>query len=64
MEWRMSEQWRDNLETVELWPGDRVKWRKVEFAIHSTFQDGTVVLWDTENHDFVEDVAASELETI
>ena len=52
------------METVELWPGDRVKWRKVEFAIHSTFQDGTVVLWDAENHDFVEDVPASELEVI
>lgn len=64
MEWKMSEQWRDNLETVELWPGDRVMWRKVEFAIQSTWQDGTVDLWDADNHALIEDVAASELEAI
>lgn len=64
MEWKMSEQWRDNLETVELWPGDRVRWRKVEFTIHSTWQDGTVDLWDADNHALIEDVAASELEVI
>lgn len=39
-------------------------WRKVEFAIHSTFQDGTVVLWDADNHALIEDVKASELEVI
>lgn len=64
MEWKMSEQWRDNVETVELWPGDRVRWRKVEFAIHSTWQDGTVDLWDADNHALIEDVEASELEVI
>ena len=65
MEWRMSEQWRDNVkETVNLWPGDRVKWRKVEFAISSTWQDGTVDLWDADNHALIEDVPASELEAI
>lgn len=61
---RMSEQWRDNVETVELWPGDRVKWRKVEFTIHSTWQDRTVDLWDEHNHALIEDVEASELEVI
>lgn len=50
--------------TVELWPGDLVKWRKVEFAIHSTFQDGTVVLWDAGNHALIEKVQAIELEAI
>ena len=52
------------MKTTELWPGDKVKWRKVEFAIHSTFQDGTVVLWDAENHYFIQDVLASELEVV
>lgn len=52
------------METVELWPGDLVKWRKVEFAIHSTFQDGTVVLWDADNHTLIENVPVSELEAI
>lgn len=64
MEWRTSEQWRDNVETVELWPGDRVKWRKVAFTIHSTWQDGTVDLWDADNHTLIKDVVASELEAI
>lgn len=64
MEWKTSEQWRDNVEAVELWPGDRVRWRKVEFTIHSTWQDGTVDLWDADNHALIEDVAASELEAI
>lgn len=48
--------------TIDLWPGDRVKWRKVEFTIQSTWQDGTVDLWDADNHALIEDVAASELE--
>lgn len=64
MEWKMSEQWRDNLETVELWPGDRVMWRRVEFTIHSTWQDGTVDLWDADNHALIENVPVSELEVI
>ena len=64
MEWKTSEQWRDNVETVELWPGDRVRWRRVEFTINSTWQDGTVDLWDADNHTLIEDVAASELEAI
>lgn len=64
MGWKMFEQWRDNVETIELWPGDRVRWRKVEFAIHSTWQDGTVYLWDAYNHTLIKDVAASELEAI
>lgn len=50
--------------TVNLWPGDRVMWRRVAFTIHSTWQDGTVDLWDTDNHALIEDVAASELEAI
>lgn len=50
------------METVELWPGDRVMWRRVEFKINSTWQDGTVDLWDADNHALIEDVAASELE--
>ena len=64
MEWKTSEQWRDNVETVELWPGDRVKWRKVAFTINSTWQDGTVDLWDADNHSLIEKVEASELEAI
>ena len=64
MEWRMSEQWRDNMKTTELWPGDQVKWRKVAFTISSTWQDGTVDLWDADNHALIEDVEASELEVI
>ena len=64
MEWKTSEQWRDNVETVELWQGDRVKWRKVAFTIHSTWQDGTVDLWDADNHTLIKDVATSELEAI
>lgn len=50
------------MKTINLWPGDRVKWRKVEFTINSTWQDGTVDLWDADNHALIEDVAASELE--
>lgn len=50
--------------TINLFPGDRVKWRKVEFTIHSTWQDGTVDLWDAGNHTLIEDVAASELEAM
>lgn len=64
MGWRMSEQWRDNVKTIELWPGDRVKWCKVAFTISSTWQNGTVDLWDADNHALIEDVAASELEVI
>lgn len=64
MEWRMSEQWRDSVKTAKLWPGDRVKWRKVEFTIHSTWQDGTVDLWDAGNDTLIEKVPASELEAI
>ena len=52
------------METIELWPGDRVMWRKVEFTIYSTWQDGTVYLWDADNHALVKDVKASELEAI
>ncbi|MBS6380683.1 MAG: hypothetical protein KH407_04985 [Streptococcus sp.] len=52
------------MDTVELWQGDRVKWRKVEFTVNSTGQDGTVDLWDADNHALIEDVAARELEVI
>lgn len=48
--------------TVNLWPGDRVKWRKVEFTIYSTWQDETVDLWDEDNDILIENVEASELE--
>lgn len=64
MEWKTSEQWRDSVKTTELWPGDRVKWRKVAFTISSTFQNGTVDLWDADNHTLIENVPASELEAI
>jgi len=50
--------------TINLFPGDRVMWRRVEFTVHSTWQDGTVALWDADNHALIEDVAASELEAI
>lgn len=49
---------------VNLWLGDRVRWRRVEFTINSTWQDGTVDLWDADNHALIEDVEASELEVI
>lgn len=64
MEWRMFGQWRDSVKTTELWSGDRVMWRKVAFTINSTWQDGTVDLWDADNHALIEDVKASELEVI
>lgn len=48
--------------TIDLWPGDRVKWRKVKFTISSTWQDGTVDLWDADNNALIEKVPASELE--
>lgn len=64
MEWRMSERWRDNMKTIDLWTGDRVKWRKVAFTISSTWQDGTVDLWDEDNDYLTEKVPASELEAI
>lgn len=49
---------------INLWPGDRVMWRKVEFTIHSTWQDETVDLWDEDNDILIENVEASELEAI
>ncbi|WP_187326098.1 hypothetical protein [Limosilactobacillus fermentum] len=52
------------MKTINLWPGDRVMWRKVAFTINSTWQDGTVNLWDADNHALIEDVKASELEGI
>ena len=52
------------MKAINLWPGDRVRWRKVKFTINSTWQDGTVDLWDADNHALIEDVAASELEVI
>lgn len=39
------------MRTIDLWPGDRVKWRKVEFTINSTKK-------------IIYNVAASELEAI
>ncbi len=50
--------------TTELWLGDRVKWRKVAFTISSTWQNGTVDLWDADNQSLIENVPASELEAI
>lgn len=50
--------------TIDLWPGDRVKWYKVEFTINSTWQDDTVDLWDEDNDVMIENVQASELEAI
>lgn len=50
--------------TNDLWSGDRVKWRKVEFTIYSTWQDETVDLWDEDNDILIENVEASELEVI
>ncbi|WP_347975358.1 hypothetical protein [Limosilactobacillus fermentum] len=50
--------------TTELWLGDRVMWRRVAFTIHSTWQDGTVDLWDADNHVLIEKIPVSELEAI
>lgn len=47
-----------------VWPGMAVKWRRVEFEVNSIWQDGTVDLWDADNHALIEDVKASELEVI
>lgn len=52
------------MKTTELWPGDRVKWRKVTFTVWSTWQDETVDLLDEDNHTLIENVPASELEAI
>ncbi|WP_193324213.1 hypothetical protein [Limosilactobacillus fermentum] len=52
------------MDYVNLWPGDRVKWRKVAFTINSTWQDGTADLWDADNNTLIEKVPASELEAI
>ena len=52
------------MKTTGLWPGDRVKWRKVVFTVQSTWQDGTVDLWDADNHTLLEKIQASELEVI
>ncbi|WFR90217.1 hypothetical protein [Limosilactobacillus fermentum] len=52
------------MDYVNLWPGDRVRWRKVEFTVTSIWSDGTVDLWDADNHALIEDVATSELEVI
>ncbi|WP_260247747.1 hypothetical protein [Limosilactobacillus fermentum] len=49
---------------INLWPGDRVKWRKVAFTIHSTWQDNTVDLRDEGNDTLIENVPVSELEVI
>lgn len=50
--------------TNDLWSGDRIKWRKVAFTISSTWQDGTVDLWDADNQVMIENVKASELKVI
>ena len=52
------------MKVTELWLGDRVKWRKVAFTIQSTWQNGTVDLWDADNNTLIENVSASELEVI
>lgn len=52
------------MKVTELWLGDRVKWRKVEFTISSTWQDETVDLWDADNRTLIENVPVSELEAI
>ena len=52
------------MKTTELWPGDRVKWRKVAFTVYSTWQDDTVDLRDEDNDVMIENVKASELEVI
>lgn len=52
------------MKAINLWPGDRVRWRKVEFTVTSIWNDGTVDLWDADNHTLIEDVSASELEAV
>lgn len=52
------------MKTIDLWPGDRVKWRKVAFTVFSTWQDETVDLLDEDNDDLIKNVPASELEVI
>lgn len=50
--------------TINLFPGDRVMWRRVEFTIHSTWQDGTADLWDDHYQLMQPDVKASEVERV
>lgn len=50
--------------TINLWPGDRVMWRKVAFTVHSTWQDVTVDLWDDHYQLMQPDVKASEVERV
>ena len=45
--------------TIEFWPGDRVRWRKVEFTVTSIWSDGTVDLWDDHYQLMQPDVKAS-----
>lgn len=52
------------MKQADLWPGTAVKWRKIKFTINSTWQDGTVDLWDERNKTVIENVKASELEAI
>lgn len=64
MDCRTCGQWRDNVKATELWQGDRVKWRKVEFTVYSTWQDETVDLLDEDNDTLIENVSVDELEAI
>lgn len=50
--------------TIEFWPGDRVRWRKVEFTVTSIWSDGTVDLWDDHYQSMQPDVEASEVERV
>lgn len=50
--------------TIEFWPGDQVKWRKVAFTVTSIWSDGTVDLWDDHYQLMQPDVKASEVERV
>lgn len=50
--------------TIDLWPGDRVKWRGVVFKVNATWRDGTVDLWDDHYQLMQPDVKASEVERV
>lgn len=52
------------MKTIDLWPGDRVKWRKVTFTVWSTWQDETVDLLDEDNDTLIKNVSVYELEVI
>lgn len=49
------------MSAINLFPGDRVKWRKVYLVVQSTYQDNTVDLLEPKHRLLIQDVDAMEL---